>query len=167
MDDAILKLKDLFCDLLPSFGVNHAKVYSALMFGEVKTASHLAKETGIAPTKVYLALRDLTEYKLINCTSTHPINYYVKNPGKIISKLVERKINFLNKKPEEFKKILNNQNGDEGKEYLIRFNGIQTKLIDNKNKTIIKDAQEIKFIRKKLEKIESKFEQPKPWSIYR
>ncbi len=161
MNEQLLKLKQLFSQVVPYFGTNHAKVYCSLFDGEIKTAKHLSQETGIAKNKVYYVLNDLVKYGLVRTTNTHPMNYYSKKPQKELGKLVNRRIVLLEKLPEELDKIVENSTAEE-KEYLIKFSEKQTKLFDNKNKAIVKEPAEAKQIIKQLniyiEKIEPKKE---------
>jgi len=76
----------------------------------------------------------------------------------------------LEKRSKEFSKAISSE-GEEGteKEYVIKFNEKQTKLIDNKNKAIVKELKEAKQVIKQLnvyiEKLESKKEYN--FAIYR
>lgn len=167
MDEQLLKLKQLFSQVVPYFGSNHAKVYCGLFNGEVKTAKHLAQETGMAKNKVYHVLNDLVEYGLVRATNTHPTSYCSKEPIKEIEKLVDRKIALLEKLPLELDRIL--EDGDDcEKEYLIKFTEKQTKLFDNKNKAIV-EAAEAKQIIQQLSIYVNKLEPKKEYNfaVYR
>ena len=162
MDGRLLKLKELFSMLVPYFGTNHAKIYTVLLSGEVKTAKHLAQECNIAKNKVYQVLNDLINYGLLCSTNTHPITYYCKKPGKEIDRLVNKKINLLTGLPIQLQKIIDEDETEGEKTYLVRIKGLQTKLVDHKTKAIIKDTYETARLIKSLNGFKKQLEERKP-----
>lgn len=151
MDEKILRIRSLFQDVVPSFGITHAKVYSALMSGEVKTAKQLSGETSISHNKIYSLLKDLIREKIVHHTNTNPINYHTRDPAKTYERIVNRRIALLEKLPEEFDKIVSsNPTENDEKEYLIKFCGKQTRLFDNKNKAMVQETNEARQIVKQL-----------------
>ncbi len=162
MDGRLLKLKELLSLLVPYFGMNHAKIYTALLGGEVKTAKHLAQECNIAKNKVYQTLNDLIDYGLLCSTNTHPISYYSKKPGKEIDRLVNKKINMLTMVPGQLQKVIENDEVEGEKTYLVRIKGLQTKLVDHKTKAIIKDTYETERLIKSLNGFKKQLEERKP-----
>jgi len=166
LDERILKVKELFCGVVPGFGITHAKVYSSLMAGDVKTAKQLSEETGISHNKVYSILKDLIREKVVLFTNTNPANYHARNPAKTYETLVDRKISLLEKLPKEFDKILKNEPEIEGeREYLIKFSGKQTKLFDQKNKALVNEAEEAKQVIKQLNIYIEKLEPRKDYNL--
>lgn len=162
MDGRLLKLKELFSLLVPYFGTNHAKIYTVLLNGEVKTAKHLAQECNIAKNKVYQTLNDLIDYGLLCSTNTHPITYYCKKPGKEIDRLVNKKVNLLTGLPGQMQKIIDEDETEGEKTYLVRIKGLQTKLVDHKTKAIIKDTYETERLIKSLNGFKKQLEERKP-----
>ncbi|MCX6799252.1 MAG: hypothetical protein NTW59_04120 [Candidatus Diapherotrites archaeon] len=166
MDERILKVKELFGDVVPGFGITHAKVYAALLSGEVKTARQLGEETGISHNKVYSILKDLMREKIVLYTNTNPANYHVKDPPKVYENLVNRKIALLEKLPEQFDKILNEETTiTDEKEYLIKFGGQQTKLFDQKNKAQVNEAEEARQVIRQLNIYVNKLEPKKEYNL--
>ena len=162
MDENLLKLKGLFSQVVPYFGMNHAKVYCSLFNGEIKSAKHLAQETDIAKNKVYHVLNDLKEYGLVTATNTHPITYYCKKPEKEINRLVNKKVSMLTRLPGQLQEIIDEDETEIGKTYLVRIKGLQTKLVDHKTKTIIKDTHETERLIKSLNGFKKQLEERKP-----
>lgn len=169
MLELTLKIKEIFEDLVPSFGLNHAKIYSALISREVKNATQLMQETSVSGTKTYKALNDLIKYELVYSTRDRPTAYYTKNPTKDLNNLVNKKISLLEKKPETLKEILNNWQENDQKSYLIQISGTQTKITDSYNKIIVKNETEIKTIRKQLDTMLEEMEKKKvsQYAIYK
>ncbi len=148
---APIKLKAIFSELLPGFGVSHAKVYFFLLSGEVKTATQLSRESLVPVNKVYVALNDLLRHGLVHCTNSHPANYFSKNPVKAFEKLVKRKTSFLARRAVELEGILKQSLQAEEQTYLIRINGENKKIEDFKNKVPVKDERELKEMKKTIE----------------
>ncbi|MDD5163584.1 MAG: hypothetical protein PHD95_05240 [Candidatus ainarchaeum sp.] len=163
MDERVLRFRELFQGLVPNFGLLHAKACVALLSGGIKTAKELSQETLISHNKIYSVLKDLAREKIVFCTNADPVTFYIKDFPKIYEKLVNRKICFLQKLPEELDKMLSNENEAlEEKEYLIKVSEKQTRLFDNKNKVLVKEPLEVKQVLKQLniyiEKLEPKKE---------
>ena len=166
MDGCVLQIKSLFQDIILGFGLTHAKVYKALINGEVKTAKQLSKETGISYNKIYSILNDLVKEKIVACTNSDPKNYHLINPKKTFESLVNKKISLLEKRAKEFNKIVCEENNEVGdREYVIRFNGKQTKLFDNKNKAIVMELREAKQVIKQLNIYVEKLEPRKEYNF--
>ncbi|MFH1391536.1 MAG: helix-turn-helix domain-containing protein [Candidatus Diapherotrites archaeon] len=150
MDEKVIEVRDLFQEVIPSFGIMHAKTYSSLMSGEIKTAKQVSNETGISHNKIYSVLKDLIKEKIISSTNTNPVSYHAKEPSKTYEKLVNKRILALEKKPEIFDKIIHDVEPINEREYIVRITNTQTKLFDNKNKAIVKESQEARMVLEKL-----------------
>ncbi|MDO8647316.1 MAG: helix-turn-helix domain-containing protein [Candidatus Diapherotrites archaeon] len=152
MDERILRIRSLFSNAISGFGLMHAKIYHALMFGDVKTAKQLSHETQISINKIYQVLKDLIREKIIASTGTDPTTYYAINAVKDFEKIIERKVNQLQRLPKELQKLIEigTTACEFETEYIIRFDGKQTKLIDNKNKSLVKETQEAKQLIQQL-----------------
>ena len=169
MDEKVIEVRDLFQEVVPCFGVMHSKAYVALMGEEIKTAKQLSVETGISHNKIYSVLKDLINEKIVYCTNTNPISYYSKNPSKTYEKLVNKKILALEKRPEKFDKIIHETEQINEMEYVIRITENQTRLFDNKNKVIVKEAHEAKLVLKKISDYAEQLEPKKQYAyaVYR
>ncbi len=166
MDRRTLRIRELFKDVVPSFGISHAKAYTALMQGEIKTAKELSGEIDISHNKIYSILKELITENIVICTNTNPINYHVKSPQKTFEKLVNKKIALLEKRTEEFDKIINDEIAYANeKEYVIRFGEKQTRLFDNKNKTAVKELKEAKQIIQQLNIYVNQLEPKKEYDL--
>jgi len=166
MNELVLRVKGLFEDVIKGFGVMHAKAYISLLNGEIKTARQVAEDTGISYNKIYSVLNDLVKEKIVACTNSDPKNYRLVNPEKTFEVLVTKKISVLEKSAKEFNKVLYQENPEtEEKEYVIKFNEKQTKLIDNKNKAIVKELSEAKQVIKQLNVYIAKLEPRKEYNL--
>ncbi len=166
MDGDVLRIKGLFADVVSGFGVTHAKVYKALMHGEVKTAKQLSGEAGISHNKVYSILNDLVKEKIVACTNSDPKNYHLRTPKKTFSWLVNKKITALEKRTLEFNEVLESRIESENeREYIIKFGEKQTKLFDNKNKVMVKELNEAKQVIKQLNVYLEKLEPRKEYNF--
>jgi len=166
MDEQVLRVKGLFEEVVQGFGVMHAKVYISLLNGEIKTAKQLSEETGISYNKIYSVLNDLVKEKIVACTNSDPKNYRLVNPEKTFEALVNRKVGLLEKRSKEFSKAISSES-EEGteREYVIKFNERQTKLIDNKNKAIVRELREAKQVIKQLNIYIEKLEPRKEYNF--
>ncbi|MFH1391694.1 MAG: hypothetical protein ABIH20_05265 [Candidatus Diapherotrites archaeon] len=63
---------------------------------------------------------------------------------------MNKRILALEKKPEIFDKIIHDVEPINEMEYIVRITNTQTKLFDNKNKTIVKESKEARMILEKL-----------------
>jgi len=166
MDEQVLRVKGLFEEVVQGFGVMHAKVYISLLNSEIKTAKQLSEETGISYNKIYSVLNDLVKEKIVACTNSDPKNYHLVNPEKTFEVLVGRKISLLEKRSKEFSKAISSEGGEgTEREYVIKFNEKQTKLIDNKNKVIVKELSEAKQVIKQLNIYIAKLEPRKEYNL--
>ena len=159
-----IQIRELFHEVLSNFGLSHAKVYHFLIEGEIKTVKQLSEETGISHNKIYSVLKDLIREKIVYCSNTNPISYYSKNPSKTYEKLVNKRILALEKNPETFDKIIHETEQINEKEYLVKITNTQTKLFDNKNKVIVKESREAKFILEKLKNYTEELEPKKEYA---
>jgi len=151
MDEKVLKIRALFSNAVSGFGLMHAKVCNALMGGDIKTAKQLSQETLISHNKIYSVLKDLVRERVISCTRTDPASYCMSNALKNFQKIIEKKVNSLQRLPMELQEIIQELPESEfEREYVIRFNGQQTKLFDNKNKSLVKEAHEAKQLMQQL-----------------
>jgi len=166
MNELVLRVKTLFEGVVSGFGVMHAKVYISLLNGEIKTAKQLSEETGISYNKIYSVLNDLVKERIVACTNSDPKNYRLVDPEKTFEVLVGRKISLLEKRSKEFSKAISGE-VEEGteREYVIKFNEKQTKLIDNKNKAIVKELSEAKQVIKQLNIYLEKLEPRKEYNL--
>lgn len=163
MDERVLKVKELFADVLPGFGTLHAGVFVALSGGEIKTARQLSEETGISHNKVYAVLKDLVREKTVMLTNTNPASFYMSDASSTYQKLVEKQMGVLKKRVGQFDKIMAvGSTGEEGREYLIKITNSQAKLFDFKNKALVKEAKEAEQVIRSLniyaEKLDAKKE---------
>lgn len=120
-------------------------------------------------TLLKLILLPISVKNIILNAFREKINYYVKGSEKM-SWLVNKKIALLEKKPDEFNKIINHEPSIiNEKEYLIKFSEKQTKLFDYKNKALVKEPIEAKQIIKQLNIYINKLEPKKEYSfaVYR
>ncbi len=151
LDEQILKIKELFEELLPRFGISHAKVYKAVMHGEIKTARQLGEETDISHHKVYSILKDLVEQNIVASINTNPANFHVKNPSKTFQGLINKKLGDLEKMTKEFEKVIDKEDINlYEREYIVKIKQKQTKLFDNKNKLLVKEARETRQLIERL-----------------
>jgi len=164
-----LEVRDLFSELVPSFGINHAKIFCLLLKGEVKTAKQLSDESGIAHHKIYSPLKDLMGEKIVYQTNGNPSCFYMKNPSKVYEKLVSRKILALEKRPEKFDRIIGEVEDVDEKVYVLRISEKQTKLLDDTNKLLVKEKREVDFLLEKLGEYKKEITPEKEWqyAIYR
>ena len=158
VSENVLEIQKIFSGLVPSFGLNHAKILCALLYGESKNARQLMEDTGVSSAKTYKVLSELVNAKLIRETNTYPALYYVEDPLKVIDRQIKLKLKGLEQKKLELKKIVLNGDANVTEEYLIQVNGRQTKLINNKTKQAIEDEYEVSVIKRLLEKVDVKRE---------
>lgn len=152
MDEELTETIDIFGNLVPSFGLCHAKIYCSLKNGEPKTARQISEETGLVMNKAYTALKDLLEYGVVMCSGVNPANYHIKDPNNCINRFLKRAITQLKSKRVRLKKLNCSGNGDAGREYLIKIKGTQTRIIDYKNQAQVNDKDEARQIKKMLDK---------------
>ncbi|MBI5554090.1 MAG: hypothetical protein HY917_05115 [Candidatus Diapherotrites archaeon] len=164
MDEEVLRLHALFQNLVPTFGLTHAKVCRALLNGEIKTAKQIGKESFISPNKVYGILKDLLQQKIVSTTNTNPASYHIPSPQKTFVRLVNQRISLLEKRIQEFGKIIENTASGGEKEYIIRIMGAQTKLFDNTTKAFVKEPQEAKQVVKQLSEYLKQLEPEKQYT---
>lgn len=170
MEEKVLKIRALFSSAVSGFGLMHAKVCNSLMSGDIKTAKQLSQETLISHNKIYSVLKDLVREKVISCTRTDPASYCMGNALKSFQKIIEKKVNSLQRLPMELQEIIQEIPESElEREYVIRFDGKQTKLFDNKNKSLVKEAQEAKQLMQQLNDYIKAIEPKRDskWSAYR
>lgn len=152
MDRDAVEAINIFGDLVTGFGWGHAKIYLSLKGGEPKTARQLIEETGLVRSKTYSALNYLLERGIVRCTDAHPANYQILNPDKFLNDLLRKTITRLNNKRMQLRKLNANGNGDADKEYLIKINGTQTRIIDYTNRAQVKDKDEARQIKRVLDR---------------
>jgi len=172
MDDQTIRIKELFEEFLPRFGMSHAKVYGALMYGETKTAKQLYGETGISYHKIYSVLKDLEGQGILTSINTSPANFHIKSPEKTFEKLITRKKAEIERMSKDFEKIINGEpDGVYEREYLIRIDSKnrQTRLFDNKNKAVVNEVAEARHVAEELSNYARKLEPHKEYAyaVYR
>lgn len=138
-----IELKKIFAGLAPGFGLNHARIFSASLPNEVKTANQLIEETGINQATVYTVLRDLQKWELISCSNTNPASYYISDALKSFEKQVKKLERELETKRKQFQELLLQKDGNEQGFLLKIIPGPQTKLMDMTAKRHIKYKEEI------------------------
>ncbi len=84
-------------------------------------------------------------------------------------KLVNKRISCLAKKPKELERILNGQGSEEEKTYLIKIRGKQMKIVDAKNKLVVKDESDLKSVKKRIDDVLEEMNKSKKYefAIYR
>ena len=154
MNEEVLKIQRIFSGLIEGFGLNHSKIYLALLTGEVKTSRQLIEETRISNEIGYIALRQLIKANLIKKTNTVPPCYFIDSPVKILDTEIRKQTRFLEGKKLELKEIIQNgNNGNGNEEYIIKINSDGRELVNRKTRHIIRDPDEIRKIKSELDKL--------------
>ena len=147
----VLKLKGIFSELVHGFGINHARIYNALLTSETKTASDLIIETGVNPATTYSVLRELTRWELTKTNNTTPANYFIENPLKTLEKIHKKRDKEIE---ESQKKLLQLIEKDSPKtdSIIIRIGrGEQTKLFHSTTKKELKYKEELEEVKQLVE----------------
>lgn len=162
MDKEILSLKKIYSGIVPGFGVNHAKIYYTLLSSEVKTAKQIIQETGVCQPITYSVLNDLIENQLIQKNNIKPSGYFLKDPIKTYYQKTEKARKEMEKGKKELQNIILNDSQEKLQKFIIEIGkGNQTKLVNYETKQEIKEAYELKAIKKEIEEIISRNQKPK------
>jgi len=153
MEQKALELKKIFSGLVEGFGLNHARVYYALLSSEVKTAKELVEETNVNQATTYAVLRELIKWELIKRGNMNPTTYFTDNPIKNFEQQVKRKEKVINTKRRLLEDLIA-QDTDETEKYLIKIGkGQQTKLVNMLTKKEIRYREELMQIKDSLDKM--------------
>lgn len=87
-----VKLKKLFENVLPHFGLNHAKAFRALLSSDSLNASELIDLTEIRRGKIYSVLNDLIDFGFVNSNHCSPAEYFAKRSSNAVNKIFSHKI---------------------------------------------------------------------------
>jgi len=151
MEPQSLELKRIFNGLIEGFGLNHARVYYALLSSEVKTANQLIQETKVNQATTYAVLRELLRWELIKNSNTTPTNYFIEDPVKTFEKQVHKIEKGINDKRRQLEDLIASDK-DETEKYLIKIGqGQQTKLVNMLTKKEITYKEELLKIRESLD----------------
>ncbi len=162
MDKEILSLKKIYSGIVPGFGVNHAKIYYALLSSEVKTAKQLIEETGVCQPITYSVLNNLIENQLISKNNVKPSGFFLNDPIKTYFKKTEKTRKQFEKGKKELENIILSDSEEKLQKFIIEIGkGNQTKLINSETKQEIKEAYELKAIKKEIEEIITRNQKPK------
>lgn len=101
-----VELKKIFVDLVSGFGLNHSRIFVALLADEIKTANQLIEETQINQATTYSVLRDLQKWELINCSNTNPASHYISDALKSFEKQV-KKVDITAKRQIKYREEIN------------------------------------------------------------
>ena len=148
-----LELKKIFNDLVPGFGINHARAYYSLLSSDVKTAKQLIHETGVNQATTYAVLRDLLKWELIMYSNTNPTSYYIGNPLKTFERQVKKREKVIFSKRRQLEDLIA-QDTDESEKFLIKIGkGHQTKLMNVITKKELKYRGELMQVKESLDKM--------------
>ena len=169
LDTDEVAIQEIFREITPRFGVNHARVYRCVLSTQAKTARQVIEQTGIYRPVVYRTLKDLINFGLVKQLPCAPAMFFAHRPVQRAGVLVNRRKRELDNRITELKKIIGNATSLSGEEYLISIDGGQRLLINRKTHTELKDEQRLREIKATVEGQLAQIEQKKikPWAVYR
>ena len=159
MDDAkALEIREIFRDVIPGFGVNHAKVYYCLLSSEPKSGKQIINETGICKSIAYSALKELVNAGVICRNNCRPTIFFTKDPMETYENIARQKSMELEKGLRKLGKIIEDDSQNENERILVVIGkGKQTKLINYRTMEEIcrrDEAYRIKeFVNRAVDKI--------------
>ena len=168
MNKQSLLLKEVFSDLIPGFGLQHAQIYASLFSSDVKTSTQIIGESGIARSRAYMLLDDLIKWDFVGCTNTRPKSYFLKDPVEFLQEKIFEERKKLKQKIRQLGNLI--EETSEGTEaFVIKIgNGKQTKLINTKTKTEINDYNKLVEVKKEIEElIKASPERKKEYMAYK
>ncbi|MFH0955296.1 MAG: helix-turn-helix domain-containing protein [Candidatus Micrarchaeota archaeon] len=141
--ESALKLKAIFTDLVPGFGINHARIYNALLTSDTKTASDLIVETGVNQATTYTVLRELLAWELIQANNTTPTVYYTQDPLKTLDTIQRKRSKEVENSKKELANLIEEDTPKTDSIIIKIGQGEQTKLIHSITKKELKFREEI------------------------
>jgi sugar-specific transcriptional regulator TrmB len=141
--ESVLRLKAIFSELVPGFGINHARIYNALLTSETKTASDLIAETEINQATTYGVLRELVEWEIIQTNNSTPAIYFVEDPLKTLDSIEKKRFKEVEQGRKQLVELIEKDSPKTDAIIIKIGQGDQTKLILSSTKQELRYKEEI------------------------
>jgi len=141
--ESVLRLKAIFSELVPGFGINHARIYNSLLTSETKTASDLIAETGINQATVYGVLRELVEWELAQTNNSTPALYFIEDPLKTLDSIEKKRFKEVEEGKKELVRLIEKDSPQTDAIIIKIGQGEQTKLIQSSTKRELRYKEDI------------------------
>jgi len=148
MKEEILQLKGICSELVPRFGINHAKVFFELLDKKPREAKELIEETGIPREKIYSVLKELVAFGLIKQTASVPMKFFVENPKAVLKRKIIKRERELEGQLLKFERILSGK-ATESNAYVLDLK--RTKVFGFGSKRVVEDLEELRTIRRAID----------------
>ncbi len=141
--ESVLRLKAIFSELVPGFGINHARIYNSLLTSETKTASDLIAETGINQATTYGVLRELVAWELVQTNNSTPAIYFIEDPLKTLDGIHKKRVREVENGKKELVELIEKDSPQTDAIIIKIGQGEQTKLIHSGTKRELRYKEDI------------------------
>jgi sugar-specific transcriptional regulator TrmB len=141
--ESVLRLKAIFSELVPGFGINHARIYNSLLTSETKTASDLIAETGINQATTYGVLRELVGWEIVQTNNSTPAFYFIEDPLKTLDSIEKKRLKEVEEGKKELVKLIEKDSPKTDAIIIKIGSGEQTKLFHSTTKKELKYREDI------------------------
>jgi len=147
--EEILQIKRIYSELVPRFGINHAKVFFSLLDSRPQEARELIENTGIPREKIYSVLKELAGFGLVKQAGSAPMRFFIESPREILRKKIAKREKELESKLCELEKIQCDRSSEKPRAYVLDVE--KTKIFGLKSKNSVDDVEELRAIRRAVD----------------
>ncbi len=157
VEEEIVKIQEIFAEVLAGFSYNHAKIYSSLLSSEVKAVKQIVNETGFGASLVYKILNDLSNFGLISKTNMQPASYYIQKPILTYNSFIKKQTRLLEENKNILKQIAYKKTSEGKNRYVVdEFPNGEIQITNANTKTPVKEHSEMTRLHKIIDEAEKR-----------